>query len=104
MQPVPYQVTINAVLTQFRHGGLARLFRDGDRRRVSPTLVQKLERVLFLLDAATSPNDLVLPGLDLHPLKGDRAGYWAVKVSANWRVVFRFEDGDAVDVDLIDYH
>ena len=92
------------MLTRFRHGGLARLFRDGDGRRVSPALVQKLERVLFLLDAATSPNDLALPGLDLHPLKGDRAGYWAVKVSANWRVVFRFEDGDAVDVDLVDYH
>ncbi len=60
--------------------------------------------MIFLLDAAASPNDLALPGLDLHPLKGDRAGYWAVKVSANWRVVFRFEDGDVVDVDLVDYH
>lgn len=92
------------MLTRFRHSGLARLFRDGDGRRVSPALVQKLERVLFLLDAAASSNDMALPGLDLHPLKGDRAGYWAVKVSANWRVVFRFEDGDVVDVDLVDYH
>lgn len=47
---------------------------------------------------------MALPGLDLHPLRGELAGYWAVKVSANWRVIFRFEDGDAVDVDLVDYH
>ena len=47
---------------------------------------------------------MALPGLDLHPLKGERAGHWAVKVSANWRVIFRFEDGDAVNVDLVDYH
>lgn len=92
------------MLTRFRHNGLARLFRDDDRRRVPPALVQKLKRVLFLLDAAASPNDLALPSLDLHPLKGHRAGYWAVKASANWRVVFRFEDGDAVDVNLVDYH
>ena len=45
-----------------------------------------------------------LPGFRLHPLKGDRAGYWAISVSRNWRVVFRFEGGDATDVDLIDYH
>ena len=83
---------------------MARLFEDGDRRRVSPALAPKLERVLFLLHAAASPSDMALPGLDLHPLRGERAGYWAVKVSANWRVIFRFEDGDAVDVDLVDYH
>ena len=71
---------------------------------MSPALVPKLKRVLFLLDAAAGPNDLALPGLDLHPLKGDQAGFWAVKVSANWRVVFRFEDGDVVDVDFVDYH
>lgn len=45
-----------------------------------------------------------LPGFGLHPLKGDRAGRWAVKVSANWRVVFRFDGGDVRDVDLVDYH
>ena len=46
---------------------------------------------------------MALPGLDLHPLRGELDGYWAVKVSANWRVIFRIEDGDAVDVDLVDY-
>ena len=47
---------------------------------------------------------MALPGLDLHPLRGELVGYWAVKVSANWRVIFRFEDGNVVDVDLVDYH
>ena len=45
-----------------------------------------------------------LPGLCLHPLKGDRAGQWSVSVTGNWRIVFRFADGEAVDVDLVDYH
>lgn len=45
-----------------------------------------------------------LPGFRLHPLKGDLAGYWAVSVSGNWRVIFRFEEGHAAEVDLLDYH
>ncbi|MCY3744728.1 MAG: type II toxin-antitoxin system RelE/ParE family toxin [Acidobacteria bacterium] len=92
------------MLAGFRHRGLARLFEQGDRRRVSPALAPKLERVLSLLQAARSPSDMALPGLDLHPLRGELAGCWAVKVSANWRVIFRFEDGNVVDVDLVDYH
>ena len=88
----------------FRHRGLERLFEKGDRRRVSASLIAKVERVLARLDVAAKPEDMNLPGLGLHPLKGDRAGYWAVKVSANWRVVFRFDGRDVRDVDLIDYH
>ncbi len=88
----------------FRHRGLERLFEEGDRRRVSPGLVAKVERVLARLDVAAKPEDMNLPGFGLHRLKGDRAGYWAVKVSANWRVVFRFDGRDVRDVDLVDYH
>ena len=88
----------------FHHRGLERLFEKGDRRRISPTLITKVERVLGRLDQAATPEDMNLPGLGLHPLKGDRAGYWAVAVSANWRVVFRFDGRDIRDVDLIDYH
>ncbi len=88
----------------FRHRGLERLFEKGDRRRVSPGLVAKVERVLARLDVAARPENMNLPGLGLHRLKGDRAGYWAVKVSANWRVVFRFDGRDVRDVDLVDYH
>jgi proteic killer suppression protein len=56
------------------------------------------------LQEATHPGSADAPGFRLHPLKGDRAGQWSVRVSGNWRVVFRFEDGEAVDVDLTDYH
>ena len=50
------------------------------------------------------PEQLDLPGFRLHPLKGDLAGYWSITVRANWRIIFRFEQGDATDVDLVDYH
>ena len=66
--------------------------------------VEKLRDVLARLDAAASASDMDLPGFRLHALKGNLKGYWAVTVRANWRVVFRFEDGDAVDVDYLDYH
>ena len=56
------------------------------------------------LAAAQSAQDMELPGYRLHPLKGDRRGQWSVRVSGNWRIVFRFVEGEAVDVDLIDYH
>ena len=65
----------------------------------------KLRRVLTLLDEARHPRDLSeQPGYRLHPVKGDLAGLLSIRVSGNWRVVFRFEDSEAVDVDLVDYH
>ena len=88
----------------FRHRGLERLFEKGDRSRVPPALIGKIERILARLDVAAKPEDMNLPGLRLHPLKGDRQGYWSVKVSVNWRVVFRFDGRNVRDVDLIDYH
>jgi len=60
--------------------------------------------MLSVLDAASGPQDLGLPGYRLHPLKGDFRGQWAITVRANWRIVFRFEGGDAFDVDFVDYH
>jgi toxin HigB-1 len=60
--------------------------------------------MLARLEAAVEPSDMSFPGWNLHPLKGDRAGTWAVKVSANWRLTFRFEGTDATDVDYEDYH
>jgi proteic killer suppression protein len=66
--------------------------------------VETVDRILTLLDAASTPQALDLPRYHLHPLKGDMKGYWAVTVRANWRIIFKFEDGNAVDVELIDYH
>lgn len=67
-------------------------------------MLDKIENILAVLDRAKAPDDMDLPGFRLHPLKGDVHGFWAVTVRANWRVVWRFEGADALDVDLIDYH
>ena len=66
--------------------------------------VRRLADVLGHLDTAIRPSDLDLPGYRFHALKGNLKGMWSVTVSGNWRVVFRFVDGDAFDVDLTDYH
>ncbi len=63
-----------------------------------------MREILTVLDNAVGAQDLDLPGYRLHALKGDRKGYWSVTVRANWRIIFRFENGDACDVDLTDYH
>ena len=87
-----------------RHKGLRALHERDDRTRVPADLAPRLRRILFRLQEATDPGSADAPGFRLHPLKGDRAGQWSVRVSGNWRVVFRFENAAVVDVDLIDYH
>jgi proteic killer suppression protein len=88
----------------FRHRGLKRLYRFGDRRGVHSELADRIEEALALLDVAERPGDISLPGYRLHPLKGNLKGYWSVTVSGNWRIIFRFEDRNITDVDLIEYH
>ena len=92
------------MILRFRHTGLKRLFEKDDTRRISPELLSKVERVLARLDEATGPDDMNLPGFRLHPLKGDLTDNWAVSVSGNWRIVFRFEGRNVTDVNLLDYH
>ena len=88
----------------FRHKGLQRLYDRGVRKGLSAQLVPKIERILARLDVATRPDMMNLPGYKLHPLQGEWRGFWSVWVSGNWRIVFRFEGGQVVDVDLVDYH
>jgi proteic killer suppression protein len=92
------------MILNFRHRGLRRLYGDDDRRGVHPEHVEKIRRVLARLDRAAKADDMALPGLRLHPLKGDLAGFWSVTIRANWRIIFRFEGRNVADVDLIDYH
>ena len=92
------------MIRSLKHRGLKRLYDKGDRSGIRPDLVETLERILTILDTATAPQALDLPRYRLHALKGDLKGYWAVTVRANWRIVFRFEDGNALDVELVDYH
>lgn len=92
------------MIRSFRHKGLARLFERHETRGVQQAHVKRLSNLLTLLDTAIHVDDMDLPGLHLHPLKGEHAGFWSVRVSGNWRVTFRFEAGDAYDVDYLDYH
>ena len=92
------------MIGSFRHKGLQRLFEEGSARGVNPQHVDKIEDILGLLNVAVDIRDMDRPSFRLHPLKGDLKGYWAVTVRANWRIIFRFNDGNALDVDLIDYH
>ena len=75
-----------------------------DPSRVAPDLVDRVALALADPDNAVTASDLDLPGYRLHPLKGDLKGHWSISISGNWRITFRFEDGDAYDVDLTDYH
>ena len=92
------------MLRTFRHRGLKRLFERGDKSKLRADQVERIEEILSRLDAAVGTKDLNTPGYRLHPLRGNMQGFWSVRVSANWRIVFRFEAGDACDVDLTDYH
>jgi proteic killer suppression protein len=92
------------MLRSFRHRGLKRLYANDDRPGLNAEHIDKIARVLALLNRAARPQDMNLPGFRLHPLKGNLAGFWSVTIRANWRIIFRFEDGDVTDVDLIDYH
>jgi len=92
------------MIKTFRHKGLKRLFEMDNPKGVRADQVARVRGVLAQLDSALLPADLDLPGFRLHALTGDLEGYWSVTISGNWRIVFRFENGDALDIDLVDYH
>ena len=92
------------MILSFRHKGLKRLFEKGEAKGIRADQLERIENILFVFSRARKPEDVDLPGFHLHPLKGDMKGLWAVTVRANWRVTFRFEEGEACDVDLVDYH
>jgi len=92
------------VIRSFRHKGLAKFFTTGSRAGIQAEHAERLSLILATLSAATTPGDMGLPGLKLHPLKGGRSGAWSVTVRANWRVTFRFDGKDAIEVNYEDYH
>lgn len=92
------------MIRSFRDKGLRRLFEEGDSSRLSVRHVARVERILAALDAATAPEQLNIPGWRFHALRGDQTGRYALDASGNWRVTFGWNDQDAVDVDLEDYH
>ena len=92
------------MIRSIRHKGLKRLYEGDDPHGVIAVHVVKIRDILVRLDAARTMSDMDMPGFRLHTLKGEFKGFWAVTVRANWRVIFRFVDPDAFDVDYVDYH
>jgi proteic killer suppression protein len=92
------------MIQSFKHRGLKRLFERGDRSGIRADLLDTVENILTVLDTSVTPQALDVPRYHLHQLKGDMKGFWSVTVRANWRIIFRVDDGDAYDVELIDYH
>lgn len=92
-------------IRSMRPNAVSRLFEAEETDGSPPGQGPKLRRVLAALDAASDVEEMkAYPGWPLHPLKGDPGGFWSISISGNWRLIFRFEDGDAFDVDLIGYH
>jgi len=92
------------MIESIKHKGLRQLFEDDNLKGVSAEHVRKIRQILAVLHAAETIDAIDLPTFGLHPLKGNLRGFWAVTVRANWRIIFRFENGKASDVDLVDYH
>ena len=88
----------------FKHKGLKKLFYSGVKAGIQNSLSKKIEIILDLLDAAQKAHDMNFPGSNFHSLKGNLKGFFSVHVNGNWTIIFRFEKGDAHDVNLIDYH
>jgi len=92
------------MIVSFRHKGLKRLYEQDDARGIRADLAPRVRVILNQLDQAQTIDDMSMISFRLHPLKGDLKGFWSVTVRANWRIIFRLENGDASDVELIDYH
>ena len=92
------------MIESFRHKGLKEFYESGKTAKLDTRYLAKLKLILFRLDRAEEIEDMRYPASGLHGLKGNLEGFYAVKVMRNWRLIFRFEDANAFDIDLIDYH
>jgi proteic killer suppression protein len=92
------------VIKSFWHRGVEKFFHTGSKAGIQPAHASKLRLQLFALDNAKRPGDMSAPGWKLHPLAGELKGHWAVSVSGNWRLTFKFDGDDAALVDYQDYH
>jgi proteic killer suppression protein len=93
------------MIVSFRHKGLRQLYETGSAKGVPPQLVMRVRMVLSALDVAISVDELrTVPRWRLHRLSGKLKDFWSISVSGNWRIIFRFENGKVLDVDLLDYH
>lgn len=88
----------------FKNKRLKKFFDTGNKSGIQVALCNKIELILDRLDSAIEPKDMNFPGSNFHPLKGDLKGFYSVHVNGNWVIIFRFDKGEAFDVDLVDYH
>ena len=92
------------MIVTINHKSLRSFFEDGNGSKLPHEQLSKISRILSALDAVSSEDDIKALGSGIHTLSGNLKGYWAIKVSANYRIIFRFEAGDVFDVDYLDYH
>lgn len=92
------------MIVSFAHKGLERFFKTGSVAGIQAKHAAKLKLILALLHRAEALRDVDFPGSGLHPLKGERKGFWSVKVNGNWRIIFRMEGQEVSVVDYLDYH
>jgi proteic killer suppression protein len=92
------------MIRSFRHAGIERFFLTASKAGIQPSHANKLNLQLTALNRARGPADMAVPGWKLHSLAGELKGHWAVSVSGNWRLTFRFEGEDVILVDYRDYH
>ncbi len=92
------------MIKSWQHKGLKKFYLTGNKAGIIAEHAHRLQVILQLLDAATSPNQLNLPGFGFHKLKGKAKDFYALTVRANWRIVFQFDGEDAILVDYLDYH
>ncbi|MFA5702011.1 MAG: type II toxin-antitoxin system RelE/ParE family toxin [Advenella sp.] len=92
------------MIVSFKHKGLERFFKTGNKSGIQTAHAPKLARILARLNSSKTVNDMNIPGWDLHPLQGNLQLHWSVKVNGNWRVTFIFESGHAKIIDYQDYH
>ena len=92
------------MVRNFRHKGLQRLFQHDDGSKLPPDMVARIRLILSTLHAAQEIGAMDIPTFRLHPLKGEKKEFFSVTVRANWRIIFRFEGGEAFDLDFVDYH
>ena len=92
------------MIQSFRHRELKKFFENGKSSKINDQHFKRLQLVLFKLDTAETIKDLNFPGSNLHTLSGKMQDFWSIQVSGNWRVIFRFEEGNVFDVDYVDYH
>ena len=92
------------MIGSFKHKALEKLYTDDNRRGLPPELVERLQLILSVLAQAKQISELQRPSFRLHPLKGNYKGFWSITVRANWRVVFRFVNETASEIDFLDYH